>query len=147
VYFTGNQLFLFLTHGGSMKKYLSIGVGGALGAILRYSMQQIPLPLNSVYHPLLTMLINISGSFLLGFLIVLFVKCLPVRPEIRLGTTTGFLGGYTTFSTFCKESVLLSLSGHLFFSAAYVVASVILGFTAAWLGILVAKRMERRKTS
>ena len=127
-----------------MKKYLSIGVGGALGAILRYSLQQIPL--NSVYRPLLTMLINLSGSFLLGFLLVLFIKCLPVRPEIRLGATTGFLGGYTTFSTFCKEAVLLSLSGHLFFSAAYAAASVILGFTAAWLGIRTAKRMERRKT-
>jgi CrcB protein len=129
-----------------MKKYLSIGAGGALGAILRYALQQLPLPLDPIYRPLITMLINISGSFLLGFLTILLLKCLPVKPEIRLGMTTGFLGGYTTFSTFCKESVLLFLSGHLLLSVAYAAASVILGLTAAWFGILAAKRMERRKT-
>lgn len=130
-----------------MKKYLSVGAGGAIGAILRYALQQSPLPLNPLYRPLLTMLINIGGSFLLGFLTVLFVKCLPVKPEIRLGMTTGFLGGYTTFSTFCKESVLLSLSGHRLLSVSYAAASVILGFAAAWLGILTAKCIERRRTS
>jgi fluoride exporter len=127
-----------------MKKYLSIGIGGALGAIARYSIQKIPLPLPAVYHPLLTMLINISGSFLLGFLLILFVKCLPVKSYIRLGITTGFLGGYTTFSTLCKESVLLCFSNNFLLSAVYVSASVLFGLAAAWLGIFAAKRLERR---
>jgi fluoride exporter len=130
-----------------MKKYLSIGIGGALGAIARHFIQQVPLPFAAVYKPILTMLINISGSFLLGFLLILFVKCLPVKSEIRLGITTGFLGGYTTFSTLCKESVMLCFSGHIILSVIYVAASVLLGLAAAWLGIIAAKHIERRRVS
>ena len=121
-----------------------VGVGGALGALSRCTINQIPLPLSSTFHPLLTLFINISGSFLLGFLLRLFAKHWIVKPEFRLGITTGFLGGYTTFSTMCKETVLLSFSGHVFFSAVYVAASVLFGLAAAWAGILTAKRMERR---
>jgi len=127
-----------------MKKYLSIGIGGAAGAIARHFIQLVPLPVTAAYRPVLTMLINISGSFLLGFLLILFVKCLPVRADVRLGITTGFLGGYTTFSTLCKDSVLLCFSGHILLSAIYVVASVFFGLVAAWLGILAAKQLERR---
>ena len=128
-----------------MKKYFAVGIGGALGTVIRHCIQMIPL--NTVYRPLLTMLINISGSFLLGFLIILFVRLVPVTAEIRLGVTTGCLGGYTTFSTFCKESVLLYLSGHILFSAAYAVFSILLGIAAAWLGIFLAKCLERRRVS
>ncbi len=130
-----------------MRKYLSIAAGGAAGAVLRHFIQLIPLPLNESYRPLLTMMINISGSFLLGFLMVLFVRCLPVTAELRLGITTGFLGGYTTFSTLCKDSVLLYFSGHALFSAAYLAASVLLGLAAAWLGIFAGKHLERRRVS
>ena len=130
-----------------MKKYVSIGIGGACGALLRHFIQLIPLPISAVYRPLLTMLINISGSFLLGFLLILFVKYLPVKPEIRLGITTGFLGGYTTFSTLCKDSVMLCFSGHVLLSAFYIAASVLFGLAAAWLGILAAKQLERRHAS
>ena len=130
-----------------MKKYVLIGVGGACGALVRHFIQLISLPISAVYRPLLTMLSNISGSFLLGFLLILFVKCLPVKPEIRLGITTGFLGGYTTFSTLCKDSVMLFFSGHVLLSAFYVAASVLFGLAAAWLGILAAKQLERRHTS
>ena len=127
-----------------MKKYIFVGVGGALGALSRCAIAQIPLPLSSTFHPLLTLLINISGSFLLGFLLRLFAKHWIVKPELRLGITTGFLGGYTTFSTMCKETVLLSLSGHTLFAATYIAASLLFGLAAAWFGILVAKRLERR---
>jgi CrcB protein len=130
-----------------MKKYIFVGVGGALGALSRCAINQIPLPLSSTFHPLLTLLINLSGSFLLGFLLRLFAKHWIVKPELRLGITTGFLGGYTTFSTMCKETVLLSFSGHILFSAVYVAASVLFGLAAAWAGILAAKRIERRHAS
>jgi len=130
-----------------MKKYIFIGVGGALGALARCAINQISLPFSQTYHPLLTLLINISGSFLLGFLLRLFAKHWIVKPELRLGITTGFLGGYTTFSTMCKESVLFGLSGHTLFAVVYVAASVVFGLAAAWLGILAAKRLERRHAS
>jgi len=127
-----------------MKKNLAVGIGGAVGAILRYMIHQLPLPFDAVYRTLLTIFINVSGSFLLGFLIILFAKSLPVNAEIRLGITTGLLGGYTTFSTLCKESVLLCFSGDVLFSAVYVAASILLGLAAAWLGIIAAKHIERR---
>nr|WP_319489652.1 CrcB family protein [uncultured Caproiciproducens sp.] len=127
-----------------MKKNLAVGIGGAVGTIVRYVIHQLPLPFDNVYRPILTMLINVSGSFLLGFLIILFAKKIPVNAEIRLGFTTGLLGGYTTFSTLCKESVLLGLSGDSFSSAVYVAATILLGLAAAWLGIGAAKQIERR---
>lgn len=130
-----------------MKKYFAVGIGGAAGTIIRHFIQLIPLPLDAAYRPVLTMLINISGSFLLGFLIILFIKLVPVTAEIRLAVTTGFLGGYTTFSTLCKESVVMLFSGHTLLSAVYVASSVLLGLAAAWLGIYSAKRLERRHVS
>jgi CrcB protein len=131
----------------NMKKYIFVGVGGALGALLRCTINQITLPVAPTYHPLLTMLINISGSFLLGLLVVLFAKHWIVKPELRIGITTGFLGGYTTFSTLCKETILLWFGGHILFAAVYLVASVLLGLAAAWLGIRTAKLIERRHNS
>jgi len=128
-----------------MKKNIAVAIGGAAGTILRYVVHQLPLPFDELYRPILTILINVSGSFLLGFLTILFAKKFPVSAEVRLGITTGLLGGYTTFSTLCKEAVLLGLSGDIFLSAVYVFASVLLGLAAAWLGIKTAKRMERRR--
>ena len=127
-----------------MKKILSVGIGGAAGAACRHLVQMIPLPGAESYLPVLTMVINIGGSFVLGFLIILFVWCLPVSSNIRVGITTGFLGGFTTFSTLCKDAVLLCSSGRVLFSSVYLVLSVLLGLAAAWLGILAAKQIERR---
>lgn len=130
-----------------MKKYIFVGIGGALGALARCGINQLTLPVAPTYRPLFTMLINISGSFLLGLLLALFAKHWIVTPELRLGITTGFLGGYTTFSTLCKETVLLCFSGHILFSALYMAASVLFGLAAAWLGIFAAKHIERRHTA
>ena len=129
-----------------MKKYIAVGIGGAIGALLRVAIHQIPLPFGSTYRPLMTMFINISGSFFLGFLMILFAKRFPVKPAVRLGITTGLLGGYTTFSTLCKEAVMASFSGNTLFAAFYVAASVVFGLGAAWVGILAAKRLERNHT-
>lgn len=126
-----------------MQKSIWVGLGGAAGVLLRYGVQHIPVSVPAACRPLLTLFINISGSFLLGFLTILFVKLFPLPAEIRLGVTTGLLGGYTTFSTFCKDFVLLCLSGQYVFAAGYAVLSAVLGLLAAWLGLALAKRMER----
>ncbi|MDF2632648.1 MAG: camphor resistance protein CrcB, partial [Caproiciproducens sp.] len=110
------------------------------------AIHQITLPLNFAYRPLFTMFINISGSFLLGLALTFFARHMKsISPQIRLGIATGVLGGYTTFSTLCKESVELYLSNHIIYSMAYAVFSVALGLAAAWLGMRAAKRMERRR--
>lgn len=128
-----------------MKKILYVGVGGAAGTFLRYAVLQIPLPSGTEFRPLLTMFINISGSFLLGCLMVLFEKAVPVSAAFRVGITTGLLGGYTTFSTMCKDSVLLWTSQSPLFSAAYLAASVFLGLAAARAGMYCAKHGKQRR--
>ncbi|HEX2985698.1 MAG TPA: fluoride efflux transporter CrcB [Caproiciproducens sp.] len=130
-----------------MKKNTAVAVGGAIGSVVRYLIQMIPVSSGSSQRPLLTMLINITGSFILGFLIILFVKRLPVKAEVRLFFTTGFLGGYTTFSTLCKDTVSLLYSGQILLAAAYLAASLLFGLAAAWLGILAAKKLERRRAA
>lgn len=127
-----------------MKNSIVIAAGGAAGTLLRYSIQHIPLPIPAADRPVLTLLINISGSFLLGFLAIFFVRLVPVPPVVRHGLITGLLGGYTTFSTFCKETVLFCQSGSMLSAAFYLAATVLLGLGAAWAGILCAEATARR---
>ncbi len=129
-----------------MRKTISVGIGGAVGTLARVAIHQITLPLDFSYRPLFTVLINISGSFLLGFALTFFAKHMAsISPQIRVGIATGVLGGYTTFSTLCKESVELYLSNHIIYATAYAVFSVAFGLAAAWLGMRAAKHMERRR--
>lgn len=130
-----------------MKKSFCVGIGGAAGTLVRYALFQIPMPDGALFRTLVTLLINISGSFILGFLIILFAKKFPVRPEIRIAVTAGFLGGYTTFSTMCKDAVMMLYSGKFLFFVGYLTASVLLGITAAWSGIRLAKHLERGRAA
>ena len=127
-----------------MKNSIVIAAGGAVGTLLRYSIQHIPLPIPAADRPVLTLLINISGSFLLGFLAIFFVRLVPVPPVVRHGLITGLLGGYTTFSTFCKDTVLFCQNGSMLSAVCYLAATVLFGLAAAWVGILFAEAMERR---
>jgi CrcB protein len=130
-----------------VKKNFSVGIGGALGAVCRFGVQHIPIPVPEPYLPFLTMAVNLFGSFLLGFFLIFFIKCLPIHADLRLGITTGFLGGFTTFSTLCKETFFLAGSGNAALCALYAGATVLLGLAAAWFGILCAKRLERRRVA
>lgn len=85
-----------------------------------------------------TFAINVSGSFAIGFLSMALARWLP-HPNIRLMVLTGFLGGYTTFSTFGFESVTLWERGERGTSLSYMVGSLLAGFLAAWLGIALAR--------
>lgn len=126
-----------------MKKILAAGIGGAVGAAVRWILLQIPLT-NGSLHPIMTLLINISGSFLLGLCIVLFEKKIRVCAEIRVAVTTGFFGGYTTFSTMCKDAVGLLAAKNTPAALLYLMLSVLLGLLAAWFGICLGKSFERR---
>jgi CrcB protein len=131
-----------------MNRTIAVGIGGAIGTLARYTIHQIPLPISFSYRPLLTMLINISGSFLLGFALSYFAgHAETISGHIRLCITTGVLGGYTTFSTLCKESIELLLSNQILYAAFYTAFTVLLGLCASWLGMLLHKRMERRRAA
>jgi CrcB protein len=91
--------------------------------------------------PVATMSINVIGSFLMGFLFILTLERLMIPPSVRVGVLTGVLGGYTTFSTFEMETLLLAENGEFVKAALYVVLSVVIGFGAAFGGAYLARNL------
>ena len=89
--------------------------------------------------PWATLLINVSGCFALGVLMTVFVDRVVPNADIRAALTVGFLGAYTTFSTFAYDSLKLAEDGAAGLATANVVVSVAAGITAAWLGTVVGR--------
>lgn len=129
-----------------MKKYIYIGAGGMLGAMSRFGIENIQLWNLQNYFPVETLLINITGSFFLLLLLTTAFEVMGFDANIRLGIATGFLGAYTTFSTLCKESVGLIISGEYILALVYIFFSAILGLAAAYLGVLTARKIIGRLT-
>ncbi|ODA42040.1 fluoride efflux transporter CrcB [Desulfosporosinus sp. BG] len=122
-----------------MQNMLVIALGGALGALSRYSLGiWISNKWNQGF-PLHTFLINVSGAFLLGFLNVLFIERLTISPLWRLGIGVGFLGAFTTFSTFGFEVISLLEGGSFFTAGLYTLLSIVVGFTGVALGVGLAR--------
>ena len=118
---------------------LLIGIGSFLGGVCRYYSQQIiskffPSPL-----PYGTLSVNIIGCLLIGIIYGLSERGNLLSPEWRLFLTTGFCGGFTTFSTFSYESIALIQDGEFFYLSLYIALSVILGLASTYLGMLVVK--------
>ncbi len=122
-----------------MRAYLAVAIGGTLGCWARYLMTNLVQALLGGEFPYATLSINVLGSFLMGFLFVLTLERMMVSPFVRLGMLTGFLGGFTTFSTFAMETLLLAEQGESTKAAAYVVLSVVLGVAAAVGGAYIAR--------
>lgn len=118
-----------------------VAVGSALGGMSRYALSIWMQRVGGASFPLGTLLINITGSFLLGFLLRAASPTTGVSLELRLALTTGFCGGYTTFSTFSYETITLLESGEWRRAAAYVALSVLLSLLAAFAGVLVARQI------
>ena len=127
-----------------MVKYLSIGLGGFFGAIARVLLKSVVIVADSGQFPLNTFLINIAGSFLLSFILTVAFEGWRMNADLRMGLTTGLLGAFTTFSTFCKESVGLMRSGALPVALLYMAGSVAAGLFAAYLGVVLAREMGTR---
>ncbi len=117
---------------------LAIATGGALGAPARYGIG-VALPTTSAGFPWATFVTNISGSLLLGLLLVLLADRFPPSRYARPFLATGFLGAYTTFSTFAVETDLLFQHNHPDVATAYAVGSVAAGLAAAWVGIVLGR--------
>lgn len=121
--------------------WLAIAGGGALGCMARYGMTGLVESLAGRDFPVATMSINVLGSFLMGFLFILTLERLSVSPVARAGMLTGFLGGFTTFSTFEMETLLLVERGMELKAALYVILSVLAGFVAAFAGACLARNL------
>ena len=122
-----------------MDKYVIVLFGGGLGSVARYVVGTAIASRVGGRFPLGTMVINLSGSFLIGVLMTLLTERLP-HPTLRLLLVTGFLGGYTTFSTFEYETFQAVQGGAAWIGMLNVVGSVSLGYIAVWLGAAMTRQ-------
>jgi len=113
-----------------MKEFLIVGAGGAIGSMLRYAGNVL---YNNRSFPVTTLLINIIGSFIIGLAIGYSLKN-QSSVNWKLFLATGICGGFTTFSAFSFENLVLLQNGKIFTCLLYILSSVVLGITAAWLG-------------
>ncbi len=117
----------------------AIAVFGTLGCWARYFQAIWVQGLFGQEFPYAILSVNVIGSFLMGFLFILTLDRVAVPPALRIGVLTGFLGGYTTFSTFEMETFLLAETGHLGRAVLYVFTSVGLGLLAVIAGAVLAR--------
>ena len=124
----------------TFSKILSIGIGGAFGAIARYLINISPL--NNVFakFPFPTFIINILGSFLIGFFLILLTDKINVGDNLRMAIMIGFLGAFTTFSTFELELFGLVKDRSFISAFAYLFLSVAVGFIGVLAGIWLARK-------
>ena len=123
-----------------MSIYLAIAVGGSAGAVSRYWVSNATYGWLGQQFPWGTLAVNLLGSLLMGFLSVLLVHRLQVSEEFRIGLLAGFLGSFTTFSTFAMDSLQLASGGALVKLAGYILLSVALCILGAWAGLFTARQ-------
>jgi CrcB protein len=121
------------------KNLLIVGAGSFVGGICRHLTQLYVQKNYPSSIPYGTLAANIIGCFIIGIVYALADRGNYLSPTARLLLVTGFCGGYTTFSSFAAENVSLLHAGEFFYSAAYVLMSIIFGFIAVYIGILVIK--------
>ena len=119
-------------------KVIVLSIGGTLGVNARYWLGVWINRWTSPQFPWATVIINVTGSFLIGFLTVVLTRWMP-HPNLRLMVITGFLGGYTTFSTFENDALTLWERGEGILMAANLIGSVTAGFAAVLLGTALAR--------
>jgi CrcB protein len=116
-----------------------VALGSALGGVIRFLLSSLLQQKVGTAFPIGTLVVNISGSLLLGFLLSYALSTAAISPEVRGLLTTGLCGGYTTFSTFTYETFVLVEDGQLGRAAAYVLLSVVVSLAGAYLGISAAR--------
>jgi CrcB protein len=123
-----------------MTRYLLVMLGAALGGLARYVIGTAVMQRFTGRFPLGTLVVNVTGCFLIGILLPLLTERGEPRPNLRLLLVVGVLGGYTTFSSFAWESFQAMDEGSHWIGFANVALSVILGYLAVWCGALLVRR-------
>lgn len=119
---------------------IAIGLGGFVGALTRWGVALLFGSIFSYRFPIGTFFINISGSFFLGWFLTFVSVRYPVSDTVRLAVATGFVGAYTTFSTFMYESTRLNDEGAGLQAIMNLLGSLMVGLVAVRLGIILARR-------
>ena len=131
---------LSLTLSGSQA--LVIMLGGSLGALARYVLSSVVSEKLGSSFPYGTLSVNVIGSFLMGFLAIVLVERMGLDPLLRLGIFVGFLGAFTTFSTFSMETMNLFEQGLHMRALLNMIISVMLSVLAVWLGFIIGKTIS-----
>jgi fluoride exporter len=124
-----------------------VALGSAVGGVARFGLSGLVQQRAGPTFPLGTLVVNVSGSLLLGFLWRFALGTDSISPEVRALLTAGFCGGYTTFSTFSYETMVLLEEGASARAGAYVMLSVFLSLGGAWLGITGARALLAVRSS
>ena len=119
---------------------LAVAAGGACGALLRFWVGQAVYALLGRGFPFGTLVVNVSGSLAMGALYVLFFERYDIAPEWRAALVVGFLGAFTTFSTFSMDTLLLVQQGEHAKAGMNVLLSVVLCLAGCWLGMAAARQ-------
>lgn len=120
---------------------LAIAGGGAIGALLRYFASTGIYMLTGRNFPYGTLVVNIVGSLLMGFLYVILLERVSGDVAWRAFLLIGLLGSFTTFSTFSMETIELMENGEINMALANVLASVVICISAAWIGVILGRQI------
>lgn len=123
-----------------MNGYIMVVLGGGAGSLVRYLVATAIMTRTGSRFPLGTVFINITGSFLIGLFMTVLTNRLSPNPNLRLLLVVGFLGGYTTFSSFEWETLGLVRDGGWWLGLLNTVGSVTLGYIAVWVGAAIATK-------
>ena len=124
-----------------MLQLLAIAGGGAIGAVLRFGVSSYVYRMLGRDFPYGTLAVNMLGSLVMGFLFILFIERGLVSTEWRSAIIVGFLGAFTTFSTFSIETLMLLESGELSKAALNIIVSVSLCLAATWFGLAIGRQL------
>jgi CrcB protein len=125
-----------------MMPWMAVAAGGALGAVLRHGVNQLMLQVAGANFPWGTLTVNVAGSLVMGFLIGAFAHLWDASQTLRLFLTVGILGGFTTFSAFSLDSVLLLQKGQIFEAISYILCSVLLSLGGLALGMMLIRMVS-----
>jgi fluoride exporter len=122
-----------------VQNYLLVFAGGGIGAAARYWLSGLVYQRLGSEFPSGTLVVNVIGCLLIGFLISIFEERFVLYPSLRIFLTIGILGGFTTFSSFSFETMALLRDGELWYASANILLSVVMCLGGTWVGLTLGK--------